>query len=152
MKGFFYNLKAKRIKPTHTYDNTLINELNQEHEKLFIIYDKIIETYISKKYRKTLKYLKKFYETYHLHILKEDNQLYNYLKTKYKFFPEIKEQITQKQEEMKKITLKLEEFILKYNNIKTIQENNKFLKELGEIGKALTERVKFEETKLYDKY
>ncbi len=151
MKGFFYNLKAKRIKPKRTYNNKLINELNQEHEKLFIIYDKIIETYISKKYRKTLKYLKKFYEAYHLHILKEDKQLYNYLIVKYRFFPEIKNQIIEKQQEMKKITIALEEFVLKYNNTKNIQSED-FLKDLGEIGKALTQRVEFEENELYEKY
>ena len=151
MKGLIYKFKASRIKTDKTYNSKLINELINEHSKLFSLYEQIIDEYKNKNYKKTLKLLKKFYELYNLHILKEDKKLYTYLIIKYKFFDDIKNRITEKQNHMKEITKKLDSFVSEYKNIQQIK-NPSFLEELEKLGNALSERVEFEEKELYDKY
>ena len=151
MKGLIYKFKAGRIKTDKTYNSKLINELINEHSKLFSLYRQIIDEYKNKNYKKTLKLLKKFYELYNLHILKEDKKLYTYLIIKYKFFDDIKNRIIEKQIQMKEITKTLESFVLEYNNLQKIK-NPLFLEELKKLGSALNERVEFEEKELYEKY
>ena len=151
MKGLIFKFKASRIKTDKTYNSKLINELINEHSKLFSLYEQIIDEYKNKNYKKTLKLLKKFYELYNLHILKEDKKLYTYLIIKYKFFNDIKNRIIEKQNQMKEITKKLDSFVSKYKSIQQIK-NPSFLEELEKLGNALSERVEFEEKELYDKY
>ena len=143
-----YKLKSLFINKNSLYQEKLINELHNEHQNLFDLYTKIIN---EKDNKKILKLLKKFYYDYHLHILKEDKQLYAHLLVKYKFIPEKYEFIKQKQKEMQEITKFIENFAKKYSTLSAIEDKN-FKKDLEKLGEALTKRVKFEEEKLYSLY
>ena len=143
-----FKFKSFFIKENSSYQDKLIQELHQEHKNLFELYTKIINETNPKK---RLNLLKKFYYDYHLHILKEDKQLYSYLLVKYKFVVEKHEFIKQKQEEMKNITTFIENFAKKYSTIDSIQTEN-FEKDLNILGEALTKRVEFEEKELYSFY
>ena len=151
MKGLMFKLKAMRIKTKDTFDSSLIKELHEEHKTLFNLYEKISNEIENENYKKVLKLLKKFYEAYHLHILKEDKQLYNYLITKFKFFEDEQKEILQKQQEMQEITKFIEEFSNKYNSLEKIK-SKEFLSDFKTIGDVLVKRVKYEEEVLYQKY
>ena len=143
-----FKFKSLFINENSLYQDKLIQELHQEHKKLFELYTKITNENNPKK---KLNLLKKFYYDYHLHILKEDKQLYSHLLVKYKFVPEKYEFIKQKQEEMKNITSFIEDFAKKYSNLESIQTED-FKKDLATLGEALTKRVEFEEKELYSFY
>ena len=143
-----FKFKSLLINKNSIYQQKLIQELNKEHQHLFNLYVQITkETNLKKK----LNLLKKFYYDYHLHILKEDKQLYAHLLVKYKFQPEKYEFIKQKQDEMKEITNFIENFANKYTNINSLQTED-FQKDLEILGEALTKRVEFEENELYSFY
>lgn len=141
VKSFFINEKEH-------YQNKLIETLHKEHKNLFDLYTKILE---EKDVKKRLKLLQKFYYDYHLHILKEDKQLYTYLLIKYRFMSDENELIKRKQEEMKKITQFIEDFANKYSTEEALKSPD-FQKDLEVLGSALTSRVEFEESKLYALY
>ena len=143
-----FKLKSLFINENTSYQNKLILNLHSEHKKLFDLYTKIVN---ETNHKKKLNLLKKFYYDYHLHILKEDKQLYSHLLVKYKFIPEKYEFIKQKQEEMKNITSFIEEFAKKYSTLKSIQ-TEEFENDLKTLGEELSKRVKFEEEKLYSFY
>jgi len=143
-----FKFKSLFIKENTFYQNKLIQELNKEHKNLFNLYLKISEETNSKK---RLNLLKKFYYDYHLHILKEDKQLYSHLLVKYRFIPEKHQFIKEKQEEMTKITEFIENFAKKYSTIESVS-SEEFKKDLGNLGEALTKRVEFEENQLYSFY
>ena len=143
-----FKFKSLLIKETKLYQNKLIQELQKEHEVLFNLYVKLND---EKKSRKKLKLFKKFYYEYHLHILKEDKQLYTFLLNKYTFVPEIFNRIKKKEQEMKGITAFIERMAEKYSTVEDI-ESEDFKIDLGTVGKVLTKRVEFEEEELYSYY
>jgi len=140
-----FKFKSLFIKENSMYQDKLIKELNKEHQNLFELYLKITQ---EKNPKKRLNLLKKFYYDYHLHILKEDKQLYSHLLVKYKFAPEKYQFIKEKQEEMKKITEFIENFAKKYSTVETIEDEN-FENDIKTLGEALRKRVEFEENELY---
>jgi len=148
MKTMSFKIKSLFIKEKDTYQNKLIKELNEEHQNLINIYFKITK---DKHPKKKLKFLKKFYSNYHLHILKEDKQLYTYLLIKYKFIEDKYNLIKEKQKEMMQITAFIENFASKYSNVWAIQ-TEEFKKDLEILGEALSKRVEFEENILYSLY
>lgn len=143
-----FKFKSLFITKNSIYQQKLIQELNKEHQHLFNLYVKITE---ESNLKKKLNLLKKFYYDYHLHILKEDKQLYTHLLVKYKFQIKQYQFIKQKQEEMKEITNFIENFSKKYNNIQSLQTED-FQQDLKTLGEALTKRVEFEENELYSFY
>jgi len=143
-----FKFKSLFIDRNTLYQDKLIQQLHKEHQKLFQLYTKITETSSE---RKKLSLLKKFYYDYHLHILKEDKQLYTHLLIKYKFVKEKYNIILQKQKEMQGITAFIENFANKYSNIKALKREE-FKKDLETLGGALVKRVEFEENELYKYY
>ena len=148
MYKFTFKLKSFFINENKYYQEKLIKDLNKEHQKLFKFYAKILE---ENNLKRKLKLLKKFYYDYHLHILKEDKQLYTHLLIKYKFDDKKYKLIEEKQKEMQGITQFIEDFAKKYSNIE-ILESEEFQKDLQILGEALTKRVEFEENELYSFY
>jgi len=143
-----FKVKSFFIKEEFLYQNKLIKQLHKEHQKLFDIY---LQLNAEKNPKKRLKLLKKFYYEYHLHVLKEDKQLYTFLLNKYTFVPEIYNKIKNKSEEMKGITKFIEEMAKKYSDVEFI-DTYEFQKTLDTVGEVLTKRVEFEEKELYSYY
>ena len=148
MYKIMFKFKSFFIQEEFLYQDKLIRQLHKEHQNLFTIYLKLNE---EKNPKKRLKLFKKFYYEYHLHILKEDKQLYTFLLSKYTFVPKIYEKIKKKSEEMKEITNFIEKMAEKYSNIELI-DTDEFQKTLDKVGEVLTKRVEFEEKELYFYY
>ena len=148
MYKFTFKLKSFFINENKSYQENLIKNLHKEHKNLFELYIKITK---ENNLKKRLKLLKKFYYDYHLHILKEDKQLYTHLLIKYRFVPEKSKIIETKQKEMKDITAFIEDFAKQYSTVESL-ENEKCQKDLQILGEALTKRVEFEENELYSFY
>ena len=141
-----FKLKSLLINESSKKREKLTYELAQEHQHLIELIKKIKQ---EQNYKKKLKLLKKFYYEYNLHTLKEEKQLYNYLKIKYKFLPDKQEYIQQKHKEIKDITNFIEEFAKKYSkNIQT----EEFEKEFKTLENILVQRIKLEEEKLFSLY
>jgi len=143
-----FKFKSMFIKETKLYQNELINNLHKEHQTLFNIYLQLND---EKNNKKRLKLFKKFYYEYHLHILKEDKQLYTFLLNKYTFVPETFNKIKEKEKEMQEITAFIEGMAKKYSTLSAI-ESEDFQKDLNTVGEVLTKRVEFEEKELYAYY
>jgi len=148
MYKWAFKFKSLFIKKNSMYQNKLIKTLHKEHQNLFNLYIKITEETNPKK---RLNLLQKFYYDYHLHILKEDKQLYAHLLVKYRFVPQKHKFIKEKQDEMIKITEFIENFAKKHSTLEAIESEN-FQQDLKILGEALTKRVEFEENELYSFY
>jgi len=100
--------------------------------------------------------LKKFYYEYHLHILKEDKQLYTNLLLKFTYVEDKRKVVEERQKEMEGITAFIEDFALK--TLSSVEHGvsgldvEEFNKKLQFLGDALTKRVQFEEEELYELY
>jgi len=148
--GFFSNL-LKQIKKIYTYEDKLIAELKDDHQKLFSLFNKIEKNIYKGNFEKVPEILKKFHYEYRLHIIYEDNYFYTYMKSKYKNDEKILEFINLKQEEMKSITNAISKFMNKYQSLQDLKTDS-FKKELKKLGNALKSRVEFEEKELYTLY
>ena len=148
MYKWAFKFKSLFIDKHTLYQDKLIAQLNKEHQQLFKLYTQILQT---DNLKKKLRLLKKFYYDYHLHILKEDKQLYAHLLIKFKFVEDKYNFVIQKQEEMKGITQFIEDFATKYSTIEALK-TEEFTKDLETLGSALTNRVEFEENELYELY
>ena len=143
--------KYIRTKTKPFYQNDLIEKLNREHKHLLgmvLAIEEFIKTEKVKLIKKMLKKLKKELE---LHLLYEDTNLYEHLYLRYKFSPNVREEILNKHNEMKQIAEIAQGFFQKYANLekKMIEEFNK---ELQTIKSVLLKRVEFEEEILYELY
>ena len=148
MHKFRFKIKSLFIGKDIFFQDKLISKLNKEHQNLFALYTKITEIDNSKK---RLNLLKKFYYDYHLHILKEDKQLYAHLLHKFTFVERKYNFVKEKQEEMQGITAFIEDFAQKYSTIEAV-ESEEFKNDLETLGAALVKRVEFEEKELYSYY
>jgi predicted MPP superfamily phosphohydrolase len=141
----------KRLKKIYTFENKLVSELKQDHEKLFTLFDKIDKNLQKQNFNKIPELLKKFHYEYKLHVVYEDNYFYTYLKNKYKNDKPILQFIEEKQEEMKAISKAIANFINRFNTVEKIK-TDAFKKEFQKLGLALQKRISFEEKKLYTLY
>ena len=153
LKNLFYSI-FNINKKEYTFNDKLINTLEKQHKVLFTEYKKILNYATKKKYRNTVRKLNEFKKIYTTHILIEDNKLYTYLEKIYKKNdPTLYNFINSKQDEMKKITQSLLDFIDKFNDEEILEKNlNEFIDKWNKIGELLTNRVSMEQTKLYTLY
>jgi hemerythrin-like domain-containing protein len=148
--GLLQNI-IKKIKKIYTFENKLITELKDDHEKIFTIFMKIEKNFQKNNLKKIPELLKKFHYEYKLHIVYEDNYFYTYLKNKYNNDKPVLNFIDEKQKEMAVITRAINNFIKKYDNIEKINTST-FKKDLKKLGNMLYKRISFEESKLYTLY
>jgi len=147
--GFLKNI-LKKLK-IFNYEDKLITELKDDHQKLFSIFNKIEKNLHKGSVEKIPELLKKFHYEYRLHIIYEDNYFYTYMKNKYKNDEKTLNFIAEKQDEMNSITNAISNFINKYKSVKDIATDS-FKNELKHLGMALKARVEFEEKELYTLY
>ena len=132
---------------------SLIKDLEKEHKELVKLYQQIETKFNKRNIEDVIKLLNKFFYKYKKHVLFEDNYLYDKLIKKYDGYESILNFINETKEEMNKITKMLEKFLLIYSTKETIKnKKNEFFHDYKKLGKALKERIEFEETKLYVLY
>jgi len=141
----------RKMKLVKSYDKRLIDELKKEHNVLISLYSQIESNLQEKNYSKVLKLLKDFHKEFKEHIEFEDEYFYSYVKLKYRFVLKELQLIEQKQQEMQKISTILNKFMEDYNSVEAIKQE-RFKEDLNMIANALTNRIEFEETKLYSYY
>jgi len=141
--------KYFRAKKKNHFQDELIEKLNKEHQKLFELVEQMDEVIEKDDIKKIKKFLNVFKQELELHLLYEDTNLYEHLYLRYSFYPEVKDAIKQKHEEIKNIGLAVGEFI---NNHKDLQSVSAFKKDFEVIKQVLVKRVEFEEEILYDIY
>ena len=142
IKKFFKSKKNK------SFQDELIDKLHREHEKLFEVVGKMDEAANNKDYKKLKKLINTFKQELELHVLYEDTNLYEHLYLRYHYYPEVKDSIQKKHNEIKDIAVAVEDFINNHQelNIDEFKEEFKIIKEV------LVKRVSFEEEILYDIY
>jgi regulator of sigma D len=136
------------------YNPSLINQLKNDHKKLFDIYNKLYDMFISNSNHKEINNkLHQLEVMLNIHINFEDTLLYAYLNNRYENDSDKLNFITNTDKEMKSISLVALNFINKCSNPKLYNKHkDKFKEELKIIGDILVKRVEFEENKLYPLY
>ncbi|WP_187648232.1 hemerythrin domain-containing protein [Nitrosophilus labii] len=137
------------------FNESLIDDLKNDHKTLFKIYSEIKELYENNpsNYKDISEKLHDFKLTLEVHLMVEDSQLYTYLEKKYSDNKTYEKFIKDVEHEMATIAKEVLNFIRKYNDYQMYQKyNNDFLNELENIGNVLTKRVELEEKRLYSLY
>ncbi len=141
--------KFLRQKKNNLYQDKLIIRLNKEHRHLVSLALRIEEAVKNNDLKLFKSLLRKFEKELELHLLYEDTNLYEHLNSKYRFFDEVKNLISKKQNEMKDIASCVSSFIERYKKSENLEN---FLKEFSNIKEILLKRIEFEENILYDIY
>jgi len=140
--------KYFKSKKNKYFQDELIDKLHKEHEKLFEIVGKMDEAVEKKNVKKLKKLINTFKQELELHVLYEDTNLYEHLYLRYHYYPEIREEIEKKHNEIKDIAVAVEDFINSHKELNI----DKFEEEFETIKEVLVKRVSFEEEILYDIY
>jgi len=143
IKKFFKGMKNPY------YQDELISKLHKEHEKLFDIVGKMDEAIENKNIRKLKKLINSFKQELELHVLYEDTNLYEHLYLRYHYYPDVREEIQKKHNDIKDIAVVVVDFIATHKNLASIEE---FQKDFNIIKDVLVKRVSFEEEILYEIY
>jgi len=141
--------KYFRSKIKRHYQDTLIERLNGEHQKLFAIVGKMDEAIEAKNLKKIKKLVDKFKTELVLHLLYEDTNLYEHLYNRYYYYKNVRDEIKKKHNEMKDIAGAVQKFIEKHKNLDDLDD---FKKDFDGVKGVLVKRVSFEEEILYDIY
>ena len=150
IKGFLSSLFSIFSKESKS---KLIKDLENEHKVLLKMYENIEKTLADKDLDKVIKLLSEFFYKYKKHVLMEDNYLYAKLLKKYEGYESIVNFIKETKDELDLITQMLEKFLLVYSSKEIIEQKiNEFTHDFIKLGKALKERIEFEESKLYVLY
>jgi len=133
------------------YDNNLIHNLTNEHRLLLDLYRKIEAAYSHRHMRLLPELLIEFKDLLIGHLLKENVNLYVYLKYSLQDDPTNLELMKHMQEEMGEIGRVIFRF-LKEATAENAIYDDQFKKEFDGIGNALVRRIKNEEIMLYPIY
>lgn len=135
------------------YDEQLVDKLQQEHNKLLMIYDHIQGGVIEGDLPAIDRLLNEFRTEFQTHLLSENIRLYAFLKEKYADDPNNNQLIHDLREEMYMIGHVVMAFLRKYRKTpldgKTL---TLFKNELNEVGEVLLARFQLEESQLYPLY
>jgi len=141
--------KYLRSKKNKHYQDELIEKLNKEHTKLFEIVTQMDEHIQNENLKQIKKLISKFKKELELHLLYEDTNLYEHLYLRYQYYPEIKNEINAKHEEMKNIAKAVHNFIETHYDFADFHQ---FKTDFENVKNVLVKRVSFEEDVLYDIY
>jgi len=139
------------------HNPSLIEQLENDHQKLFGIYHEISnlfqEEHNKNNHAKIQEELKNLKSLLIIHLKFENALLYSYLNDKYEYKKDKLLFIKDANNEMQDIATVALEFIVDCSNFEVYSKNqDRFKSELERIGKFLVKRIKFEETRLYPLY
>ena len=131
------------------YQDELISKLHTEHQKLFTLVGQMDEAIEKNNIKKLKKLLNVFKQELELHVLYEDTNLYEHLYLRYHYYPDVRNEIEKKHNEIKDIAVVVADFIATHKNLDSVE---KFEKDFNIIKDVLVKRVSFEEEILYEIY
>ena len=136
------------------YNPLLINQLKNDHKKLFDIYSELYNIFVSNSDHKEIyNKLHQLKAMLSMHIGFEDTLLYSYLNSRYENDSNKLDFIANSDKEMKSISVVALSFIDECSIPELYNKHrDKFKEELEMIGDVLVERVEFEEDRLYPLY
>ena len=136
------------------YNPSLINQLKNDHKKLFDIYSELYNIFTSNSDHKEISNkLHQLKVMLSMHIGFEDTLLYSYLNNRYENDSNKLDFIANADKEMKSISVVALSFIEECSIPELYNKHrDKFKEELKMIGDVLVDRVEFEEDRLYPLY
>lgn len=135
------------------FNPNLISKLKGDHLLLFQIYDRLVDCDDSFSSNKTYQNLILLRRAFQQHILVEDVRFYTYLEKLLKDKETERQYVRALRRDMSGISLAVAVFCDKWIKIPVVNDNKViFYEELKQIGKALTSRIKLEESSLYTLY
>jgi len=136
------------------YNPSLINQLKNDHKKLFDIYSELHNIFTSNSdYKEIYNKLHQLKVMLSMHIGFEDTLLYSYLNNRYENDSNKLDFIANADKEMKSISVVALSFIEECSIPELYNKHrDKFKKELEMIGDVLVDRIEFEEDRLYPLY
>jgi len=136
------------------YDNSLIENLEKDHESLVEIFGKIWKDgYEAEDYDMLSRHLAEFKTLFQSHLLKENVKFYAYLEQSIKNDKHSLGVVREFRRDMNGIASAVIGFCKKYSRPEFTQTSREeFKNEYKDIGKALVRRVQLEERDLYSLY
>jgi len=135
------------------YHTTLIEDLKSDHQRLGVIFGELVAAARAGKTKETKAALDEFEGLLYDHLLKEKTSFYIYLRGIFSEDEGTLELVNHFSREMDAIQREVMKFLRKYKASELspdeLQEMNA---ELDDLGKALTDRIKREESQLYPLY
>lgn len=135
------------------YRPTLIDDLKSDHQQLGTIFAELVAATHAGKTKETKKALDQFEGLLYEHLLKEKTSFYIYLRGIFSQDEGTLELVNHFSREMDGIQREVMKFLRKYKNSDlSPNELSAMNNELSGLGKALTNRIKREESQLYPLY
>ena len=127
----------------------LIKQWKKEHEKIVLLTYKVIAEYSKNNHKKAKKILKSLSNLTIDHVTDEDIQFYKLLADKDRLTSKNKKHIEEFIDTFKDVKITLMQFLTKYTSDETPLDDE-FFTTLNQLAEILIERIKFEESNLYD--
>lgn len=135
------------------YHATLIDDLKSDHQQLGVIFGELVAAASAGKTKETKAALDEFEGLLYDHLLKEKTSFYIYLRGIFSQDKETLELVNHFSREMDGIQREVMKFLRKYKtSALSPDELREMNDELEDLGKALTDRIKREESRLYPLY
>lgn len=136
------------------YDMSLINSLENDHEEILELFNKVLESAKNEEFRTLQLLLVEFATSFTDHIHIEDEILYGYLKILASNKSDLEQKIVSDfSSEMKNISISIFDFLTQSPFIPVNETNiHAFIIEFESIGMLLQDRIEREETVLYPIY
>ncbi|HEX23203.1 MAG TPA: hemerythrin domain-containing protein [Chromatiales bacterium] len=135
------------------YRTTLIDDLKSDHQQLGVVFGELVAAASTGKIKETKAALDEFEGLLYDHLLKEKTSFYIYLRGIFSEDEGTLELVNHFSREMDGIQREVMKFLRKYKESDlSSDELREMNNELSDLGKALTGRIKREESQLYPLY
>lgn len=144
-----------RLRPGHalSYDPGLVKSLQDDHQALVQIYQRVDAACRALKFTECKEALRQFRARFTDHLIVENTRFYLYVKHSMEASDPASAEIARGfQQEMNQIAKVVTSFVDKYSGNEEVLKGADFAQELQGIGKALAERIEREEKALYPLY
>ncbi|WP_269914606.1 hemerythrin domain-containing protein [Acinetobacter sp. HY1485] len=143
------NTQAEQIH----YNENLVNNLKEDHQKLLFLYGSIVESGSKFQYAQILEKLQQFKKTFNIQLYSKNVKLYAYLEQSLKEEIEEFKKIRIFRREMRNLETEINKFLNTWIDIDLSSHNiQEFSADLREIGQVLVKRIESEENLLYPIY
>lgn len=139
---------GRSVKVEESY-STFIDSLEEEHQQLLYLHDRIIKYSEKDKIRAAHLLLTRFKSIFFSHVMRENGVLYSRIRKAYSDNKEVSANVNTFKSEMSNIQRYLTSFLKKWDLENIEQNTTLFLKEFSEAGEKLKIRIQKEEEILY---
>jgi hypothetical protein len=127
----------------------LVKKWKKEHEKIILLTHKVLAEYSKNNHKKAKKNLISLNNLVIDHVTDENIEFYKLLNDKDRLTNKSKKHIEEFIDTFKNVKMSLMQFLTKYTRKETSLDDD-FFTTLNKLAEVLTERIKFEESNLYN--